>query len=113
MWINDGTADRIVAKKRAEAARRYMIACDVLEGLRFRGKPSGFYLWVELPEPWTGQTLEAAALAQGVSVFGAEKFVVGETKPPAAARVSLTGAESMDDFHKGLKILRELLVRKA
>ncbi|QJB56061.1 PLP-dependent aminotransferase family protein [Pseudodesulfovibrio sp. zrk46] len=109
MWINDGTADQVVEIKRAEAARRYMVACDMLEGLRFRGKPTGFYLWVELPEPWTGQALEKAAQADGVSVFGAEKFVVGETKPPAAARISLTGVQDMEEFRKGLWILTNIL----
>lgn len=113
MWINDGTADRVVASKRAEAARRYMIACDVLEGMRFRGKPSGFYLWVELPKPWTGNALEAAAHAQGVNVFGAEKFAVGESMPAPAARVSLTGTDSIDDFRKGLWILRNILADTA
>lgn len=112
MWIQDGTADRVVERKRAEAARRYMIACDVLEGLRFRGKPSGFYLWLELPEPWTGQALETAARQQGINVFGAEKFAVGETVPPAAARISLTGAEDMDEFRHGLWVIWNLLTGK-
>lgn len=109
MWIQDGTADRVVEQKRVEAARRYMIACDVLEGLRFRGKPSGFFLWLELPEPWTGQALEATAHEQGVNVFGAEKFAVGDTASPPAARLSLTGAEAMDDFRRGLWVIRNIL----
>lgn len=112
MWIMDGTADRVVEQKRAEASRRYMIACDVLEGFRFRGKPSGFYVWLELPEPWTGQAFEAAAHEQGVNVFGAEKFVVGETTPPPAARISLTGAESMDEFRRGLWVILNILTGK-
>ena len=109
MWINDGTADRVIEAKRTEAARRYMIACDALEGLHFRGKPSGFYLWAELPKGWTGQRLETAANKAGVNVFGAEKFAVGETTPPAAARISLTGTERLDDFKKGLSILKGIL----
>jgi len=111
MWINDGTADRTIQIKRTEAARRYMIACDLLEGIRFRGKPSGFYLWAELPEPWTGHALETAAHQAGVNVFCAEKFVVGETTPPAAARISLTGTESLDDFRKGLTLLKNIITR--
>ena len=109
MWINDGTADRTVEIKRTEAARRYMIACDALDVLRFRGKPRGFYVWLTLPEPWTGQEFEGRALEAGINVFGAEKFTVGETTAPAAARISLTGAESLDDFRKGLASIREIL----
>ncbi|XXJ21559.1 PLP-dependent aminotransferase family protein [Desulfovibrio caledoniensis] len=109
MWIADGTADRVVAAKQAEAARRYMLACDILDGLRFHGKRTGFFLWLELPEPWTGHALEQAAAAQGVNVFGAEKFVVGQNPAPRAARVALTGTESLDQLEKGLLTLREIL----
>ncbi|QGY39579.1 aminotransferase class I/II-fold pyridoxal phosphate-dependent enzyme [Pseudodesulfovibrio cashew] len=112
MWITDGTAEQILEAKRAEAARRYMIACDVLDGLRFRGKPTGFFCWLELPAPWTGAAFEAAARARGINVFGAEKFVVGDTAAPAAARLSLTGAEDIDDYRQGLWVLWHLLTRK-
>ena len=109
MWINDGTADRVVAAKQAEAARRYMLACDILDGLRFHGKRTGFFLWLELPEPWTGHDLEQTAAQRGVSVFGAEKFVVGQSPAPRAARVSLTGVESLDQLEQGLRTIRAIL----
>ncbi|MBI9078872.1 MAG: PLP-dependent aminotransferase family protein [Pseudodesulfovibrio sp.] len=109
MWINDGTADKVVKLKRTEAARRYMIACDKLEGLIFRGKPSGFFIWLTLPKPWTGQQFEKHAHQAGVNVFGAEKFTVGETTAPTAARISLTGTDDPDDFKKGLTIIHSIL----
>lgn len=112
IWIKDGTADIIIQKKRREASRRYMIACDALEGLRFRGKPTGFYLWLELPTPWTGQTFEEAAAAEGINVFGAEKFAVGETHAPAAARISLTGIEDREELKQGLCTLKTILTAK-
>ena len=109
MWIHDGTADRVVAAKQAEAARRYMLACDVLDGLRFRGKSTGFFLWCELPDPWTGRALEQAAAARNVNIFGAEKFVVGEAHAPRAVRVSLTGTESLETLKEGLITLRDII----
>lgn len=113
MWIQDGTADRVLDEKRTEAARRYMIACDVLEGLRFRGKPTGFFLWLDLPEPWTGRDFEAAAHERGVNLFGADKFAVGEAVPPRAARISITGAEDMDDYRRGLWVIWNILTGKS
>lgn len=112
MWINDGTADRILKQKRDAAARRYMLACDALDGFRFRGKRSGFYLWLDLPETWTGNALEQAAHQRGVNVFGAEKFAVGDTAAPKAARVSLTGPSDLDELAKGLRILKQILNEK-
>ena len=84
MWITDGTADRVVAAKQAEAARRYMLACDILDGLRFRGKRTGFFLWLELPEPWTGRALEQAA-AQKASMCSAPRnsWSANPRSPPA------------------------------
>ncbi len=113
MWINDGTADKVVERKRNEAARRYMAACDTLDGLRFRGKPNGFYLWVELPGQWTGQALENAAHKAGINIFGAEKFAVGETVPPPAVRISLTGIEDMATFKKGLTTLKGIISKQS
>jgi len=109
MWINDGTADQVIQKKRTAASRRYMLACDVLDGFRFRGKHSGFYLWLDLPAPWTGQTFEKEAQRQGINVFGAEKFAVGEAVAPAAARISLTGTDTLTDLEKGLLGIRGIL----
>jgi DNA-binding transcriptional MocR family regulator len=109
LWIHDGTADKVVALKRAEAARRYMIACDVFDGLRFRGKATGFFIWLELPEGWTGRKFEQAAAAEGVNVFGAEKFIVGHATAPAAVRVSLTGVDDIDAFRRGLWSLSHVL----
>lgn len=109
LWILDGTADRVTEAKRAEAARRYMLACDALDGLRFRGKASGFFLWCELPEPWTGAALERTGAECGVNVFGAEKFVVGESPAPRAVRISLTGTDSVEQLREGLLILRDIL----
>ena len=112
MWINDGTADAIIEAKRSEASRRYMAACDELEGFRFRGKPSGFYVWLELPEPWTGQALEEAARDKGVGVFSAERFTVGETPPPPAVRLALTGPENREELRRGISIIRDILAAK-
>ncbi|SOB58882.1 Transcriptional regulator, GntR family with aminotransferase domain [Pseudodesulfovibrio profundus] len=112
MWINDGTADAVVEAKRQATAKRYMLACDVLEDFRFRGKPTGFFIWLELPEPWTGTMLEKAASKENVNVFGAEKFTVGDSPAPAAARISLTGAETMEEFCRGLWIIRNILTNE-
>lgn len=108
-WINDNIADHVVQTKQTEAARRYMLACDTLENLRFHGKQGTFFLWLDLPEPWTGQALEKAARQQGVTLFGAEKFAVGDTPPPRAARISLTGETDINRFQAGLDVLAEIL----
>ncbi len=107
--ILSGKADKVLAAKREEAARRNIRARDILKGFSYTGYDTGFFLWLNLPRPWTGRTYEDAARNAGVRVFGAEKFAVGGTPAPAAARISLTGPESLEALSKGLSVLRDIL----
>lgn len=112
LWIKDGTADRTVAAKREEAARRMTLATEILAGQRFRARPTGYFLWLELPENGsreTGREFELRARQAGVGVFGAEKFTVGDAPAPRAVRVSLTGPADDRELRRGLEVLSRLL----
>ena len=104
--ILSGEAEKVLALKKKEAARRNILARDIFTGSSFRGCSTGFFLWLDLPGPWTGRAFEDAARNAGVRVFGAEKFAVGGTPAPAAVRISLTGTDSRDSLVKGLSVLQ-------
>lgn len=108
-WIQDGTADRIVKLKREAAQTRFHAVNDLLEGLDLVGNPSGFFLWLKLPEPWKGYMLETRAREAGINIFGAEKFAVGDTVVPPMARLSLSGPKSIEELRQGLTVLREII----
>lgn len=107
--INSGLADRIITAKLEEAAARFAAAGEKLAGYRFRGMPGGFFIWLSLPDGWSGREFELAARENGVHIFCADKFAVGGGKAPSAIRISLTGAETMEEFIKGLDILKSIL----
>lgn len=109
LWIGDGTADKVLARKRAEGASRSALAREVLAGQRFRSRRDGYFIWLELPEPWRGSDFERAALERGVVVVAGESFAVGQTSAPMAVRVSLSAARSHEELRRGLETLRELL----
>lgn len=109
MWIRDGSADRIIALKRKEAAKRFALAGKILEGYRFTGIPTGFFIWLTLPAPWSGLKFEQRMRELGVNVFGAEKFTVGDTVAPAAVRLSLTGAKTIEALTTGLLLVKRVL----
>jgi DNA-binding transcriptional MocR family regulator len=109
MLIESGAAQKALADKLAEAKRRNRAAQRVLEGMQYRMRPDGFFIWLSLPEPWTGPQLELAAAERRVSVFCADKFVVGEGLVPNGVRISLTGPDTLDDLVFGLKTLREIV----
>lgn len=111
MWIEDGTADRVLAAMRKEAARRTAIAERLLSDHRFVSIPCGFFIWLHLPPHRTGKEFEARAREAGVNIFCAEKFVVGDTPMPQAVRVSLSGTASIGDLSRGLTLLADLLSR--
>ncbi|WP_085102408.1 PLP-dependent aminotransferase family protein [Desulfovibrio gilichinskyi] len=108
-WIKDGTADRVIKLKQNEAEKRFSVIKDLLSGLTYFGKPTGLFIWLQLPEPWRGYTFEARARESGVNIFGAEKFAVGDSVVPAMARISLSGTRTTDELLQGLNILLEIL----
>jgi DNA-binding transcriptional MocR family regulator len=108
--IRDGSADMIIADKLREAEMRYEKACRILSGYAIQGIPGGFFVWLKLPEEWSGKEFEIAARESGVNVFCADKFAVGGEKAPSAVRISLSGAETMEELVKGLNILKNILL---
>ncbi len=109
IWIKDGTVDKVMKLKRAEAAKRFELAGKILSEYSFRGISTGFFIWLSLPAPWTGAQFELRMRELGVNVFGAEKFTVGDAAAPAAARVSLTGTKSLDELATGLRLIKRVL----
>ncbi|MDR3590798.1 MAG: PLP-dependent aminotransferase family protein [Negativicutes bacterium] len=104
-----GRANAISQAKREEAGRRTALALAALSPYTVFSRPAGFFLWLRLPAGWTGREFELAARAQGVRVFCAEKFMVGNRQPFPAVRISLTGPETIADLSRGLAILTGIL----
>jgi DNA-binding transcriptional MocR family regulator len=49
MWIEDGTADKVLSRKRAEAQRRQQLASRILDSASYSAGPQSFHLWLTLP----------------------------------------------------------------
>lgn len=115
-WIEDGTAEALLARKRREAAARHAIAARALGGTRFDAHPASYHLWLHLPEPWRAEAFAAAARAQGVVVTPAAAFAAGagtgygrRAASPEAVRVCLGAARDKEELARGLVVLRRLL----
>jgi DNA-binding transcriptional MocR family regulator len=108
-WIGDGTAERLVEQKRAEAAARQSIARAALDGFQFDAHPLSFHLWLHLPEPWRSNEFSAQLRRRGVVVTPAEAFVPGREEPPHAVRVCIGAARTRAQLEKGLGIVRSAL----
>lgn len=108
-WIRDGTAERLVDQKRAEAAARQSIARTALAGFDFDTHPLSFHLWLHLPEPWRSNEFSAQLRRRGVVVTPSEAFVPGREEPPHAVRVCVGAARSRAQLEKGLRRIKSVL----
>ncbi|PWC33852.1 PLP-dependent aminotransferase family protein [Azospirillum sp. TSO35-2] len=108
-WIQDGTADRIVASQREEDLARQRLARSILPVETVYGHPAAQHLWLVLPEPWRREDFIAEAQRRGVIVTGADAFAVGRASAPHAVRVSLCRSHSRDIAARGLRALADAL----
>ncbi len=108
-WIEDGTADRTAAAQREEAAARQTLARATLGELAAGNHPQSLHLWLELPDPWRGESFARAALERGVAVAPAEHFAVGRSAVAHAVRVGLGAARDRAELARALGILRTTL----
>lgn len=75
-WIVDGTVERLVAAKRADARARQRVVEEWLGEFAVRADPYAYYTWWELPPPWRADTFTAAAAARGVALTPGRAFAV-------------------------------------
>lgn len=114
LWIEEGTADRLVTWQRRELAARNRLAAELLGGLPFRALPSGLHAWLRLPHPWRAASVVSQARSLGVLVTPAEVFATGQMAAPHAVRISLGGAApSREALATGIGVLTGILRGKA
>lgn len=106
-WIEDGTAEAAVERKRAEAAARLAIVQDVLGDLPFRAAPHGFHIWLALPDRWTSAAFAADTFRRGVAVTTVDAFAVGEHLPEQGVRICTSAAENRDALERALPRIRD------
>jgi DNA-binding transcriptional MocR family regulator len=109
-WIEDGTADRLAAQRRQEAATRQALAAAILRGGDWRAHPAGFHGWLVLPDSWEAESYVEAARRRGVIVTAAAAFALGRPSIEAV-RICLCATPDIRRLEHALAILAELLRR--
>jgi len=111
-WLEDGSADAIIAAIRDEAAERQKLAATVLARQAYVRHPNGHHIWVPLPRNWSRTEFASHVQWQGLAVVTAEAFSV-EDNQPNAVRVSLGAARSRAELVQALEILAAALQSSA
>jgi DNA-binding transcriptional MocR family regulator len=106
-WIEDGTADAVLAAIRAETAVRQSIAAQILPANLVTADPEGFHLWLQVPDPWTRGDFAARLRSEGIGVVPSDAFAVGPA--PEAVRLGLGAAQTAEDLGHSLQSIADLL----
>jgi len=107
--ITSGLADKIIAAKLEEIELRASLMKSKLSGFRYKYTQNSMFVWLKLPVDWSSGDFAKTAYENGVNVIPSEKFAIGGVMPPNYARISLSGADSLAEFEKGLDVLCRML----
>jgi len=104
-WIEDGTADEMIAWHRRETTTRQAMARRILGALDYESHAASYHLWLNLPAPWRADAFAREAARRGVLVAPAERFAVDGAPVPAAVRISLGAPQDHAVLEQGLRML--------
>lgn len=101
-WIEDGTADAILAFIRTETRARQRLAAEILAAGSFRADPLSFNIWMALPEGWTRSAFAGQMRGTGAGIVASDIFVTDGSVPPETVRLCLGGTIVREDLMKVL-----------
>jgi DNA-binding transcriptional MocR family regulator len=107
MWIRDGSAEKTILAKRAEARTRNQIARKKLKNAPFSSSECGYYIWLPMKHGVSGKAFENMMRKKGISIFSAERFAAGSAAADTAVRISLTSVISRDELARALTIISQ------
>lgn len=99
----------LINSHRIENKHRNQIVDKYLSDYTCLGDKTGIFRWLLLPGEITGAEFETLAENQGVQVYAADRFVVGNSCPARAVRISVCAPKTLEELEQGLKILKHLL----
>jgi DNA-binding transcriptional MocR family regulator len=101
--------ESLIEGHREQTIRRNQVVNRYLADYTCLGDETGIFRWLLLPGKITGAEFEMLAAKQGVQVYAAERFVVGNSCPERAVRVSVCAPNTLEELEQGLMILKRLL----
>lgn len=108
-WLADGTADKVMEWKRAEARERQRSARRALGEFDYHAHPSSPHGWLTIPEPWCVSDFVAQAAMRGVLISPADDFAAGRAASAHAVRLCLGPVAERERLEAALATLVEIL----
>ncbi|MGQ9370279.1 MocR-like ectoine utilization transcription factor EhuR [Azospirillum sp. A39] len=106
-WIEDGTADDLLAVQRAEVRARQAIVAATLGDLVAGSHPLSLGVWLKIPDHWNEETLIRVLRERGVAATPSEPFVAGaDGKARRGMRLCVGGRMGHADLQRALDTVR-------
>lgn len=105
LWIENGTAQRIMEAQLAEIRARQDLALELLPRALLQADPSCMFVWLKLPLPWRADDFAANAKARGVVVMPSSTFAVDRSEIEHGVRINLACAANRDELVSALRLL--------
>ncbi|KAJ54351.1 GntR family transcriptional regulator [Actibacterium mucosum KCTC 23349] len=109
-WIEQGTADAVVAETRRVARRRQDLAARVLPDVTFESQPEAFNIWMQPPLGLSRAEVLARTAGGPIGIVPSDVFTVG-VAPGEFLRVCLGGPLTESALEDGLINLRAALMQ--
>lgn len=107
--IETGLAYKILAERKEMTLERNKIVDEILCNHTVLGNKYSPFRWLMLPENMDSQAFEVTATQNGVKVYCASRFAVGNSSFAPAVRLSICSPRNIDELKKGLHILNSML----
>jgi DNA-binding transcriptional MocR family regulator len=111
-WLQNGTADRIIAAVRSEAEARQALCREVLGPGGYAAQRGSPHIWLRAPHDWSSERFSSVLRSRGLGVVAGEAFAVSPGAAPAI-RAALGGVRTRGELRTALEILRAAVAERA
>lgn len=101
-WIKDGTAGRLIARRRAAGRVRIDMARRALRRHSLTSRDDGLHVWLSLPGPWRADEFATYARSRGLTVMPSQDLAASSASGIQAVRLSLGAEPSLERLQQGL-----------
>jgi DNA-binding transcriptional MocR family regulator len=108
-----GKLEGIIQERRRNLEQRNQLTDHILDAWSVQGTKWSLGRWLKLPEGVQSMAFEKRALTRGVSVYGGDRFVIGNKALENGARIAVGTPDTLEKLEKGLNIIRDLLMEIA